>query len=101
MRGFPFALALLAGLLPARSFGQPAPDAAFRAMDRNHDGRVTLEEFTDAALLSVQRQGGRRATMAAQHPQMARDRIRQRFDAIDTRRQGFIDAEEWAGRPRQ
>lgn len=101
MRGLPLALVLLAGLLPVRGFAQGAPDAAFQMMDRNHDGRVTLDEFTDAALRSVQQQGGRRAAMARAHPQAARDRIKQRFDAIDTKRQGFIDAEEWASRPRQ
>lgn len=67
----------------------------FDRVDTGHDGRITFAEFEAFALEALKAKGGTTARLAAAHPDIARERIRARFDAIDTKHQGYIDRSEW------
>ena len=98
------ALILAAGLavgpiLPAAA-QMNGHDIPFALLDQQHTGRVTFEQYRGTVLKLVEHKGGRPAQFAQNHPAAFDTMLKKRFDAIDTKKQGYIDAEEWANRPR-
>jgi Ca2+-binding EF-hand superfamily protein len=99
MSKFLFAAALI-GLSTAVVAQAPVPTGSFEtfaahardrmmALDTDHDGRISKDEFAARAAMMMQRRGGQDVAPGAKPHDGAR-----MFDRLDTNRDGYLDANE-------
>lgn len=96
-------IALMCLMAPVASIAFASQAAAqmqgdFDAADSNHDGKVSLAEFETYATQRLMAGSGMRAQrfkMLSADEQ--KERLKQRFEAVDADRNGYLDRKEWTG----
>lgn len=92
---------LAMGIAIASTFILPAQARMlgnFDEADVNHDGKVSLQEYQAYATQQMASRSGRLAQrFKALSPQDQQARLKQRFDAADSDRNGVLDRKEWSG----
>lgn len=86
--------------------GTPAVQAQLRGnfddADTNHDGHVTLQEFTAYATRQLAESSGRKAKRFQQlSPQEQQSRLQARFEQLDRGHKGYLDRSDWESAPRR
>lgn len=70
----------------------------FDDADANHDGHVTLQEYTDYVTGRLSSANGRIARKFKQlSPEDQADRLQKRFNKMDHGQKGYLDRKDWSG----
>ena len=100
MKSFTLAIATVAMAVPL--LGTPPARAQMKGnfddADRNHDGRVTLQEFeTYAAARLTAANGPRAQRFKRLSPEQQTALLQQRFERMDRGEKGYLDRNDWTG----
>jgi hypothetical protein len=70
----------------------------FDAVDSNHDGRVTLQEYETFTTQRLMASSGRAAQKFKEmNPDQQESRLRARFNKLDRGHKGYLDRNDWPG----
>jgi Ca2+-binding EF-hand superfamily protein len=92
----------MAALAAMSLLGTPLAQAQMRGnfddADKNHDGRVTLQEFeTYAAARLMAANGPRARRFKRLSPEQQATLLQQRFERMDRGEKGYLDRNDWSG----
>jgi len=91
------ALAMMAALMAA-STAYAKNLGNFNAADANHDGRVTLQEFSTYETQRLETSNGFTAQrFKKMTPQEQEARLQARFKELDSGNKGYLDQNDWNG----
>jgi Ca2+-binding EF-hand superfamily protein len=91
------ALAMMVALMAASSaYAKNLGD--FNIADANHDGRITLQEFSTYETQRLKASNGFTAQRFKQMtPQEQKARLQARFKELDSGNKGYLDQNDWNG----
>lgn len=92
------ALVAVIGLLGACAAHAQQMRGNFDDADADHDGKVTLQEYTNYVTKKLAAANGRMAQRFKQMtPQDQADRLQKRFNKMDHGQKGYLDRKDWSG----